>query len=73
MTKSVAGDGALLDAAAKLFRAQGIAGTSVRTIAKAAGMLPGSLTYRYPTKESLLVAMMQRAAERVSSEVLLAI
>lgn len=53
-----------LDAAATLFRRQGFAATTVRQIAKAAGMLPGSLHYRYPSKEALLLALMERAIER---------
>jgi AcrR family transcriptional regulator len=53
-----------LDAAARLFRKQGFAATTVRQIARAAGMLPGSLHYRYPSKEALLLALMERAIER---------
>jgi len=53
-----------LDAAARLFRRQGFAATTVRQIAKAAGMLPGSLHYRFPSKEALLLALMERAIER---------
>jgi AcrR family transcriptional regulator len=55
----------ILDAAAALFRKQGFAGTGLRDIAAKAGMLLGSLQYRFPTKESLLVALMERAIERV--------
>lgn len=50
----------LLAAAGRLFRERGFAATTVREIAAAAGMLPGSLHYRYPTKDSLLVALMER-------------
>src|SRR4051794_20842097 len=53
-----------LDAAARLFRKQGFAATTVRQIAKQAGMLPGSLHYRFPSKEALLLALMERAIER---------
>ena len=53
-----------LTAAGRLFRRQGFAATTVRQIAKAAGMLPGSLHYRYPSKEALLLALMERAIER---------
>src|SRR3954469_16184766 len=52
-----------LDAAARLFRAKGFAATTVREIARAARMLPGSLHYRYPTKDSLLLALMKRGVE----------
>jgi len=53
-----------LDAAAGLFRRRGFAATTVRQIAKQAGMLPGSLHYRFPSKEALLLALMERAIER---------
>lgn len=52
-----------LDAAARLFRAKGFDATTVREIAKAARMLPGSLHYRYQTKASLLLALMKRGVE----------
>jgi TetR/AcrR family transcriptional regulator, cholesterol catabolism regulator len=54
----------LLDAAAKLFRQKGFEATTVREIARAAGMLPGSLHYRYPTKSGLLLSLMKRAVAR---------
>ena len=44
----------VLDQAAKLFRTQGFEGTSVRDIARAVGMLPGSLYCHFATKEELL-------------------
>ena len=50
----------LLDAAGKLFRKKGFASTTVREIADAAGILPGSLHYRYSTKEAILLALMER-------------
>lgn len=50
----------VLDCAARLFHARGFEATTVRDIARAAGMLPGSLHYRYPTKGTLLLALMQR-------------
>jgi AcrR family transcriptional regulator len=56
-------DERFLDAAARLFRQQGYEATTVRDIARGAGMLPGSLHYRYPTKDSLLLALMRRGVE----------
>lgn len=57
-------DGAeLLAAAGRLFRSQGFAATTVREIASAAGILPGSLHYRYSTKESILLALMERGID----------
>ncbi|HSN26439.1 MAG TPA: TetR/AcrR family transcriptional regulator, partial [Kofleriaceae bacterium] len=76
MTKSAADDRAhddrALMAAARLFREQGYAGTSLRDIARAAGMLPGSLHYRYATKEDILAALMERAIDRLIAGILAA-
>ncbi|HEX6738501.1 MAG TPA: TetR/AcrR family transcriptional regulator [Vicinamibacteria bacterium] len=49
-----------LDAAARLFRKKGFEATTVREIARAAKVLPGSLHYRYPSKAGLLLALMER-------------
>lgn len=56
-------DDRFLDAAARLFRQQGFEATTVREIARAAGSLPGSLHYRYPTKAALLIALTTRGME----------
>lgn len=66
---SVRASDPLLDAAAHLFREHGVSGTTVRAIASSAGMQLGSVTYRYPSKESLVLAMMQRAVSRVIAHV----
>jgi AcrR family transcriptional regulator len=63
----------ILDAAARLFRHQGYAATTVRDIARAAGILPGSLHYRYASKEDLLIALLERAIDRLIEGVLAAI
>ncbi len=47
----------VLDAAARLFAARGYAATSMRDIADACDMLPGSLYYHFAAKEDLLVAV----------------
>ena len=60
----------VLQAAARLFRDQGYAATSLRDVARAAGMLPGSLHYRYSTKEDILSALMERAIDRLIEGVL---
>lgn len=65
-------DDVVLEAAAREFRERGYAATSVREIARAAGILPGSLHYRYPTKEDILSALMKRATDRLIEEVLTA-
>jgi AcrR family transcriptional regulator len=48
---------AVLDAAARLFAGRGYAATSMREIADACGMLPGSLYYHFAAKEDLLAAV----------------
>ena len=58
-----------LDAAADLFRRRGYAGTSLRQVAEVAHLHPGSLHWRWPTKEALLVALMERALRRVTAAV----
>src|SRR5258707_12669599 len=76
MTKTVAAGEAndfVLDAAARLFRQKGVDATTVRDVARAAGILPGSLHYRFASKEELLVALMERAIDRLMAGVLEAI
>src|SRR3954466_14672313 len=69
MTKSTArrtfDEDVVLDAAAHVFRRRGYGGAAVREVAQAAGMLPGSLHYRYASKEALLLDLMERAINRV--------
>jgi len=60
----------VLNAAARLFRAQGFASTTVRNIAGAAGMLPGSLYCHFATKEALLIAVYIKGVEQISGAVL---
>ena len=63
----------LLAAAGQLFRTKGFAATTVRDIANAAGMFPGSLHYRYPTKEALLLALMEQGITKATTAVRVAI
>ena len=63
----------VLEAAGRLFREKGFAATTVREIAAAAGILPGSLHYRFASKEALLLALMDRGIERAVSAVRIAI
>lgn len=70
MTKSLGArrtfdEDVVLDAAAHVFRKRGYGSSTVREVAQAAGMLPGSLHYRYPSKEALLLDLMERALGRV--------
>lgn len=62
-------DERILRAAGKLFREKGFAATTVREIAAAANMLPGSLHYRYASKDDVLIALMQRAVQRAMTAV----
>lgn len=59
----------LLDAAARLFRTQGFEGTSMREIARAVGMLPGSLYCHFATKEDLLAAVYVKGVKQISAAV----
>ena len=59
----------VLTHAARLFREKGFEKTSLKEIAEACSMLPGSLHYRYKTKEALLVELMRWGVDLVSSEV----
>jgi AcrR family transcriptional regulator len=55
---------ALLDTAAAMFAAKGYDGTSIRDIAGAVGMLPGSLYYHFKSKEDLLIAVYRKGVAR---------
>ncbi|MAM59862.1 TetR/AcrR family transcriptional regulator [Hydrocarboniclastica marina] len=61
--------GKILSNAARLFREKGFEKTSLKEIAEACNMLPGSLYYRYSTKETLLVELMRRGVGLVTAEV----
>jgi len=54
----------VLVVAARMFRDEGIAGASMRKIARGSGILLGSLTYRYPKKSDLLHAVMDAGVRR---------
>lgn len=60
---------ALLDAAARLFRQRGFHAASMRDLARAAGMLPGSLYYHFDSKEALLVAVHAEGVRRIGAAV----
>jgi AcrR family transcriptional regulator len=59
----------VLDEAARLFRTKGFEGTSVRDIARAVGMLPGSLYCHFETKEALLVAVYVKGVQQITEAV----
>ncbi len=55
-----------LDAAARLFARRGFHAASMREIAAAAGMLPGSLYYHVPSKDELLLAVYEEGVRRIA-------
>jgi AcrR family transcriptional regulator len=59
----------VLDAAARFFAEKGYGVTSMRDIAGAAGMLPGSLYYHFASKEELLVAVYAEGVRRIKAAV----
>ncbi len=59
---------ALLEAAAHRFAVQGFRATSMRDIARAVDMLPGSIYYHFPSKDDLLLAIYQAGVEQITAE-----
>jgi AcrR family transcriptional regulator len=59
---------ALLDAAERLFSQNGIEGTSVREITKAAGANLGAINYHFGTKDRLALEVFARRIEPVNRE-----
>lgn len=59
----------ILDAAARLFRTHGYRGTSMRDIARAVGMLPGSIYYHFPSKDELLLTVYEEGVRRIAERV----
>ncbi len=57
----------LLDAAASQFAAKGYRETTIRDIATAVGMLPGSVYYHFASKQALLLAVYEEGVHRISS------
>ena len=55
----------ILDVAARLFCVQGYQGTTVRDIARAVGILPGSRYAHFATKEELLAAVYARGVDQI--------
>lgn len=63
----------VLSKAAELIARQGFDGTSMRDIAAAVGMLPGSLYYHFPSKEDLLIDIHERVVVDMTDHVLAAL
>lgn len=63
----------VLDKAAELIARQGFDGTSMRDIAAAVNMLPGSLYYHFASKEDLLLDIHERVVTGMTDQVRAAI
>lgn len=59
----------VLDTAARLFREEGYASTSLRDIAAQAGMQPASLYHHFKSKDAIVEEVLRMGVERVSQEV----
>ncbi|NIM27656.1 MAG: TetR family transcriptional regulator [Gammaproteobacteria bacterium] len=59
----------VLDAAAGLISRHGYHATSMRDIARATGMLPGSIYYHFASKDALLVAVYAEGVQRIAGRV----
>jgi TetR/AcrR family transcriptional regulator, cholesterol catabolism regulator len=59
----------VLAAAVELFASRGFDATSIRDIAAEARVQPASVYYHYPSKEALLVAIVDRAAAQVAEQI----
>jgi len=57
----------LLDAAASQFASKGYRATTIREIAAAVGMLPGSVYYHFPSKQALLLSVYEEGVRRISA------
>lgn len=58
----------VLAAAIELFAGRGFDATSIRDIATAAQVQPASVYYHYPSKEALLIAIVDQAAAQVAEQ-----
>jgi len=61
--------GVVRDIAAELFAEQGFHETTMRDIARRAGILPGSIYYHFPSKENLLAAVYQEGVDRLLARI----
>jgi len=60
---------AVLKASAALFKSKGFERTSVRDIAAASGMLPGSIYFHFRAKEEILLAVQKAGIQHLSDAV----
>lgn len=59
----------ILDTAARLFREQGYAATTLRTIAAACGMKAGSLYYHFAGKDEIVAEVLRTGVQRTYDDV----
>lgn len=57
----------ILEASRRRFNESGYTGTTIAEIAASAGIAPGNLTYHFPTKHDLVVALREDATERMEA------
>jgi AcrR family transcriptional regulator len=69
LAKSVISQRRVLDAAAKIFRDYGYAGTTMRAIADEADLKAGSIYYHYKSKDELITAVLDLGIKAVSDTV----
>jgi AcrR family transcriptional regulator len=63
----------ILDAAEAMVRARGVSGLTLEAAAREAGVSKGGLLYHFASKEALLAAMLNRLADFVAEDFVLAI
>ena len=68
-TKSEISQKRVLDAAAKIFRDYGYAGTTMRAIADEADLKAGSIYYHYKSKDDLIAAVLETGMHAVTERV----
>ena len=59
----------ILEAAAALFKSKGFDGTSMREIATASGILPGSIYFHFHSKDDLLLSVQRAGLEHLRTAV----
>lgn len=69
LSKSEESQKRVLGAAARIFRDNGYAGTTMRAVADAAGLKAGSIYYHYKSKDELIAAMLDLGIKSVISSV----
>ena len=61
--------GVVRDIAAELFAEKGFHETTMRDIARRAGMLPGSIYYHFPSKADLLAGVYEEGVSRLLARI----